>query len=125
MDETTTIGAEFAEALAVKDFDRIRELLDPEIDFRGLTPNRVWDANDPESVITGVLQHWFEEVDEIQSLEELETGTIVNRERVGYRFKVQHPDGPYLVEQQAYLEVTDGRISWMRVVCSGALDIPA
>ena len=28
-------------------------------------------------------------------------------------------DGRFLVEQQAYIEERDGRIGWMRVVCSG------
>lgn len=38
---------------------------------------------------------------------------------MGYRFSVTNPDGRFLVEQQAYLEPRDGRIGWMRVVCSG------
>ena len=44
---------------------------------------------------------------------------VADRERVGYRFSVTNPDGDFLVEQQAYLEERDGRICWMRVVCSG------
>ena len=40
-------------------------------------------------------------------------------DRVAWRFAVSTPDGPHLVEQQAYYSVTDGRISWMRVLCSG------
>jgi hypothetical protein len=43
----------------------------------------------------------------------------VDRERVGYRFRVRCPDGHYIVEQQAYLTIDDGRITWMRSVCSG------
>jgi hypothetical protein len=42
--ETTTLGTEFAHALAAKDFDQIRDLLHPQIDFRGLTSRRIWDA---------------------------------------------------------------------------------
>ena len=40
MEETTTVGADFVRALAIKEFDRVRELMDPEIDFAGLTPRR-------------------------------------------------------------------------------------
>jgi hypothetical protein len=36
-----------------------------------------------------------------------------------YRFSVRNPDGRFLVEQQAYLPERDGRIGWMRVLCSG------
>ena len=116
---TTSLGADFAAALAVKDFDRLRALLHPEIDFRGMTPRRVWEAGDPESVITGVLRSWFEDVDEIESLEHCDTDAFADRERVGYRFSVRNPKGRFLVEQQAYLGERDGRIGWMRVVCSG------
>jgi hypothetical protein len=32
---------------------------------------------------------------------------------------VRNPEGLFLVEQQAYLAERDGRIGWMRVLCSG------
>jgi hypothetical protein len=118
MDEPT-LGTEFARALAAKEFDRIRELLHPEIDFRGLTPRRIWEAGDPDTLISGVLRQWFEDSDEIRALDRLETDTVVDRERIGYRFSVRNPDGDFLVEQQAYVAERDGRIGWMRVLCSG------
>jgi hypothetical protein len=119
MPETTTLGAAFASALAAKEFGRLRDLMHPEIDFRGMTPSRFWEAGDPDAVISGVLRQWFEESDEIEALERLETDAIADRERVGYRFSVRNPDGHFLVEQQAYLSERDGRIVWMRVLCSG------
>ena len=117
--ETATLGAEFARALAIKDYGRVVDLLHPEVDFRALTPNRIWEASDADAVISGVLQEWFEDSDEILALERLECDTVADRERVGYRFSVRNPDGRFLVEQQAYLAARDGRIGWMRVVCSG------
>jgi hypothetical protein len=119
MKQATTLGADFAAALAAKDFGRVRELLHPEIDFRGLTPRRFWEAGDPDTVISGVLREWFEDSDEIESLEHLDGDAFADRERVGYRFSVRNPKGRFLVEQQAYLGERDGRIGWMRVVCSG------
>jgi len=113
------LGAAFAEALAVKDFDRIRELLHPEVDFRGLTPRREWEASDAETVIGEVLSQWFEESDQIQREWRYETSSFADRERVGYRFKVRNPEGLFEVEQQVYIGERDGRIGWMRSVCSG------
>jgi hypothetical protein len=84
-----------------------------------LTPSRSWEASDPKTVVSALLREWFEDSDEIQSLEHLETDAFADRERVGYRFSVRNPDGWFLVEQQAYLAERDGRIGWMRVVCSG------
>jgi hypothetical protein len=70
-------------------------------------------------VISTLLRNWFEDSDEIEALERLETDTFADRERVGYRFSVRNPDGRFLVEQQAYLSARDGQIVWMRVLCSG------
>jgi hypothetical protein len=119
MNDPGTLGAQFARALAAKDFPRLSELMHPEIDFRGMTPRRTWEAGDPGDVISGVLRQWFEESDEIEALEQLDTDAFADRERVGYRFSVRNPDGRFLVEQQAYLEARDGQIGWMRVLCSG------
>jgi hypothetical protein len=116
---TTTLGAEFADALAAKDVKRLRDLIHPEIDFAGLTPSRSWEAGDPDALISLLLDQWFEDKDEIEALELVESDAFADRERVGYRFSVNNPDGRFLVEQQAYLEGRDGRIGWMRVVCSG------
>jgi hypothetical protein len=119
MSTTTTLGADFARALAAKDFERISDLIHPEVDFRGLTPSRAWEASDRDAVITGVLRQWIEDDDDVEALESVETDSFADRERVGYRFRVRNPDGLFLVEQQAYLAERDGRIGWMRVVCSG------
>jgi hypothetical protein len=119
VDSSASLGSSFAAALALKDFDRIRDLLHPEIDFRGLTPRRFWEGEDPEAVVSGALRVWFEDSDEILELQHVETDAFADRERVGYRFLVRNPEGLFEVEQQVYLGERDGRIGWMRVVCSG------
>jgi hypothetical protein len=119
VDPPASLGASFAEALAAKDFDRIRELLHPEVDFRGLTPRRDWEAGDPDALIGAVLREWFEDDDEIEELERVETDSFADRERVAYRFRVRNPEGLFRVEQQAYISERDGRIGWMRTLCSG------
>lgn len=114
-----TLGAEFAQALAAKDTAGLLELMHPEIDFRGLTPNRNWEARDRDEVISILFDEWFEDKDEIKGLEGLEGDAFADCQRVGYRFSVTNRDGRFLVEQQAYLSASDGQIEWMRVVCSG------
>jgi hypothetical protein len=113
------LGEQFARALAEKDFDRVLTLLDPEIEFRGVTPRRFWEADDPEVLIGEVLRTWFEDSDEIEALEKLETDAFADRERVGYRFRVRNPEGLFLIEQQLYISERDGKIAWMRSLCSG------
>jgi hypothetical protein len=121
MQDPRTLGADFARALAERDAPCLSRLLAPELDFRAMTPNRTWQAQDPDGVLEIVFGHWFEDNDRIDSLERIETDSFADRERVGYRLAVSNPEGRFLVEQQAYLSggEGDGRIAWMRVLCSG------
>src|SRR4029077_12137426 len=119
VDPSASLGASFAECLAAKDFGRIRDLLHPEVDFRALTPRLTWEASDPDAVIGAVLREWFEDSDEIEELVQVETDAFADRERVAYRFRVRNPEGLFLVEQQVYLSGRDGKIGWMRTLCSG------
>lgn len=112
------LGESFARAVAAKDHDAMRLLLHPELDFRGMTPSRVWDASDPAGVVD-VLGVWFDEGDTIEELDRLDVDSFADRERVGYRLRVRNADGTFLVEQQAYLSERDGRIGWLRIMCSG------
>jgi hypothetical protein len=114
-----TVGGRFARCLAAKDSASIRDLLHTEIDLRGLTPNRSWEAVGPDAVLALLLRDWFEDSDEIEAIDHLETDAFSDCERVGYRFRVNRPGGRSLVEQQVYLTARDGRIDWMRIVCSG------
>jgi hypothetical protein len=114
-----TIGTDFARAFAAKDAGRIRDLVDPNVDFRGLTPSRSWEASDADALVELLFDSWIEADAEVEAVEQVESDSFADRERVGYRFRVRNPDGEFLVEQQAYIEERDGRIAWMRVVCSG------
>jgi hypothetical protein len=103
----------------------VTALLHPDVDFRGLTPRRVWEASDAKSVVDDILMSSFEPSDELERLVSMQTEAFADRARVGYRLEGHNPDGPFVVEQQAYYQERDGRIGWMRVVCSGFRRRPA
>jgi hypothetical protein len=113
------LGRSFARAIADRDSDQLLGLLHPEVDFRALTPKRAWEAGDPEGVLEIVFGHWFQDASRIDALENIESDSFADRERVGYRLAVSKPEGRFVIEQQAYLATLDGRINWIRVVCSG------
>jgi hypothetical protein len=115
----SSTGRRFAEALAAKDFAAATGLLDPAVDFRAMTPNRFWEAGDPETVAGEILDVWFDPEDTIDEVVEIEEGGFSDCERVSYRFRGRNPDGPFVVEQQAYYTERDGLIDWMRVLCTG------
>ena len=125
MSQPAPAAVEFAQALAAKDRGRLRELLHPEIEFRALTPRRNWEADDVESVIEIMFGQWFDDGDEIEALERLETDAFADRQRAGYRLSVNNAEGNFLVEQQAYLSERDGQIGWLRVLCAGYCPVPA
>ena len=114
------IGERFARAVAAKDAPALLGLLAPEVDFRAMTPVRFWESNSAVEVVDDVVfGKWFEPTDRIESIEGIENDVVMDRERVGYRFRVTNADGVFVVEQQAYLGVQDDRIAWLRIMCTG------
>jgi hypothetical protein len=115
---TPTLAARLADVVAARDRAGLRALLHPEIDFRAMTPSRIWEATGPDDVVAA-FTHWFGDDDHVEGVESVETDAFADRQRVGYRLRVRRADGVHLVEQQAYLSERDGRIGWLRVLCSG------
>ena len=74
------IGQLFAEALAKKDTTALLDVLDSEVDFRGLTPGRFWEAGSAQALVGAILLGaWFEADDHIDSLESVELGSVAER----------------------------------------------
>jgi len=100
-------------------------ILHPDLEFRGLTPRKFWEADTAKEFVDDILfGHWFEASDHVEGIEAIEVSTLPESNRVGYRLRVTNPDGAFVVEQQAYYEERDGRIGWMRVLCSGFRPAP-
>ena len=118
-------GERFAWALAAKDGAAMCALLADPVDFRALTPGRHWQASDGREVVEEiVLGHWFGAGDDILELCSVTTGRVLEREHVAYRVRVRRSGRDHLVEQQAYYSTDGGRITWMRVLCSGYQPVP-
>ncbi len=116
----TDVGSRYVAALAAKDTEALLEIFASEVSFRGLTPGKFWEVNSPADVVNDVLYEWFEPDDIVEAVEQVEVGTLVDRQRVVYRFRVRNATGVYRVEQCAYFDLDDdGRVSRMNVICSG------
>ena len=116
---TESLGQRLARALADKDEAALRGVLADDVDFRGLTPGRSWEASSPDEVVEIAFGHWFEDADRIVADTITEGDDVGDTARVGYRFDVDNPDGQHVVEQQVYYRGDSGRITYARVVCSG------
>jgi hypothetical protein len=113
------VATAFVDAIVARDIGRAVSLLHPEIDFRAMTPNRVWEAKAPEGVET-ILRQWFEDPDEdVHEMQATEPVSIEDTMRLGWLVHISDADGPHVFEQQAYVRERDGQVAWLRVMCSG------
>jgi len=118
------LGDRFARSLAARDADALKAILRPDVDFRAMTPGDIWEATDAAAVVDDtMLGSWFSAERPIVELLAVDTDTLGTRHRVGYRLKVQLPDGDSVVEQQAYFDSDGEKISWLRIMCTGFLPV--
>jgi hypothetical protein len=114
------VGQRFAAAVAKKDRTTPYELLDPAVDFRGMTPGRFWETTSAPTLVDDfMLGTWFGPDDHVDSLQDVQCNTVADRGHFSYRMHITNPDGAFVVEQQAYYGVEDGRINYLRIMCSG------
>jgi len=112
-------ATEFVEALVARDLSRARALLNDDVDFRAMTPNRVWEA-DGAADVEAILHGWFADPDEeLHAIEPTDPVLVEDTLRVGWLVRGTEADGPFVYEQQAYVRELDGKIAWMRLFCSG------
>ncbi|MGZ4192129.1 MAG: hypothetical protein ACXVRW_06725 [Solirubrobacteraceae bacterium] len=114
----SVLGPAFADALARRDFREVTSVLSPDIDFVALTPRRTWEADTADDTVR-VLREWFDDATVVNEVVEVRAGTVADRHCVTYRFAGERAGSPFVIEQHAYLADRDGRIGWMRLVCSG------
>jgi hypothetical protein len=115
----SSITTAWVDAIVARDVERAAALLHPEIDFRAMTPNRIWEAEGPDGV-EAVLREWFEDPDEdVSAIEATQPVAIEGTSRVGWLVRISDSDGPHIFEQQAYIREREGQIDWIRVMCSG------
>ena len=114
----TSRSEAYVAALGARDESALRALFTADVDFRAMTPRRVWEATTPDGVADIVLGHWLS-ADYEPSVRDARFGRVGDREYLSYRADVDRGEGPQQLEQHAFLTTVDGRISWMRVLCSG------
>ena len=87
----TGIGERYVEALVAKDTDALLGLFAEPVEFRGMTPNRFWEASSGAELVHAVLYQWFEPTDVVEGVDLVEVGTVVDRVRVDYRLRIRNP----------------------------------
>lgn len=109
----------FVSALAAKNGPELLSMLGNEVDFRAVTPGRVWEAGTAQAVNDVMLGTWFGPGTVIERIESIETSTIGTRRRIGYRLRLANANGRFVVEQQAFADLAGDKITELRLACSG------
>jgi hypothetical protein len=115
----TSVTSEFVDAILAGNFSRARGFLNADIDFRAMTPSRLWEADDPAGV-EKVLRTWFEHPDrDVERVAPTEPASVADTMRVGWRVYGHDTNGPFVYEQQAYVREEGQEVCWLRIMCSG------
>ena len=116
----STAGERFAHAIAAQDTAALRAVLADHVDFEALTPGRLWTASSPAEVVDDiVLGPWFAAGRRIVKLSSVTTADVADCRHVGYQLVVQRDGADHVVEQHAFYTAREGKIDWIRIVCSG------
>ena len=120
MDPTAhELARAFVDAIVAKDREGLTSVLDPQVDFRGLTPSYEWRGTTPDEVAEIVFGSWFEPTDHVRRVESVEVEPLADRYHLHYRFRVENGEGMHVVEQHSFLDAEDGHITRMSMMCSG------
>jgi hypothetical protein len=119
---TTSAAIEFRDALCARDFAAVGALLAGDATMRGLLPPRVIEANGRDEIL-GWLTKWFAGGDGFEVLGR-DDDVVAGRTRVTWRFRFgAHPvsgaAGAHDIEQTAFCDVEDGRVTRIDLLCSG------
>jgi SnoaL-like domain len=113
--EEKALGERFLAALGKQDWAELQSFFTEDAKFRALVPPALREAEG--AAASEYFRRWFGVADRLVLLDS-DIRRIQDRLAIRYRFR-SHEDRWYVVEQQIYCDVRDGRIARMDLLCSG------
>ena len=115
-------GEAFVNALADRDFERLRAAIADDVRFRLLLPKGP-QAHSGVAETVETFVRWYGDVDELH-LESSSVEAVAGRLVLIYRFRLHDEDGWQVIEQHVVADVApDGRFEKIDLLCSGFLPI--
>ncbi len=113
----TALGEQLIRSLVDGDFTSAQTLVANSIEFKGLTPYGLFEADNSDDAFA-ILQEWFTPA---ESVESLVTGSIFDRQKMNYVVACRNPENntEFIFEQGAFYDVSEGKITHLHLVCSG------
>ena len=116
-----SVGGEFLEAFANRDYAQLAATLSPEVRFRAMLPPGPMDW-EGATTVAEVFGSWFGEAADFE-LVDAAVGEVGGRLHLSWRVRVRPApfgigDGWHIIEQHAYADAGD-TISSLDLLCSG------
>lgn len=111
------LGTRLVRAIAERDEAALRDCFAADVEFRALIPPGLRERTGAGESASLMLQ-WFVDSTELQLLDS-SSEEVGDRVHVSYRFDGVEEGEPYVVEQQLYCTVADGKIIRADLLCSG------
>jgi hypothetical protein len=119
------VAETFLAALAVQDFPRVASVFRDDVHLRALLPGGLHEA-DGAAKLERTFARWFGDTEAFEVLD-TEVGVIGPRLCLRWRVRLQAErlgPGWWVVEQEAYGDLEDDRLSELSLLCSGYLAEP-
>jgi hypothetical protein len=116
-----SVGGEFLESFAKRDYRRMATTLAPAVRFRAMLPPGPADWTGPDEVC-GAFASWFGDAEDFEVVDAT-VGEVGGRLHLSWRLRVRPApfdigDGWHVIEQQAYVDAGD-TIDAVDLLCSG------
>jgi hypothetical protein len=108
---------QLVDALMDKDFARLAGCFSTGCRLRAFTPNHVLGSFGPDGAVV-TYRNWFGDAERLALVEQA-IDAVGDRLRVRYLLDVTENGERTLCEQVAYLDVVDGQITDLTLMCSG------
>ena len=119
----SNIGAELVKAIAALDASAIEACFTQDTHFRALVPPGLREKTGATE-IAKYIHGWFSD-STVLELVDSKIGGLGEKVHISYRFRGVEEGKPYLIEQQLYCVVQDGKIRKADLLCSGFVPRPA
>jgi SnoaL-like domain len=116
------VAEAFLEALAVQDFPRLASVFSDDVHLRALLPGGLYEW-EGTAKLEAAFTRWFGNTQAFEIVDR-EIGVIGPKLCLRWRIRVQAErigPGSFVVEQEAYADLDDDRLSAMSLLCSGYL----
>jgi ketosteroid isomerase-like protein len=113
----SALGTRLVQAIAGQDEAALAECFAPDAEFRALIPGGLSEHRGATEA-AALISRWFGDSTELE-LVDSRSDEVGDRVHIAYRFAGVEEGEPYVVEQQLYCTVADGKITRADLLCSG------